>query len=116
MDTPHTRWGIRSARQSVQIYAQRSSHQTASEGCGFEVNGFLQNDSYYERTVKLHSWIDNIHNEENRLDTIKEIVPKDEQDNFRNPLKLYHSNWKDIDKCAHTFATRVGMYFAKHHA
>lgn len=82
----------------------------------FEVNGFLQNDSYYERTVKLHSWIDNIHNEENRLDTIKEIVPKDEQDNFRNPLKLYHSNWKDIDKCAHTFATRVGMYFAKHHA
>jgi hypothetical protein len=79
----------------------------------FEVNGFLQNDSYYDRTVKLHSWIDNIHNEENRLDTIKEIVPKDEQDNFRNPLKLYHSNWKDIDKCAHTFATRVGMYFAK---
>ena len=79
----------------------------------FEVNGFLQNDSYYDRTVKLHSWIDNIHNEENRLDTIQEIVPKDEQDNFRNPLKLYHSNWKDIDKCAHTFATRVGMYFAK---
>ena len=28
-------WGIWSARQSVQIYAQRSSHQTASEGCGF---------------------------------------------------------------------------------
>ena len=27
--------GIRSARQSVQINAQRSSHQTASEGCGF---------------------------------------------------------------------------------
>lgn len=82
----------------------------------FEVNGFLQNDSYYDRTVKLHSWIDNIHNEENRLDTIKEIVPKDEQDNFTNPLKLHHSNWKDIGKCAHTFATRVGMYFAKHHA
>ena len=79
----------------------------------FEVNGFLQNDSYYERTVKLHSWIDNIHNEENRLDTIKEIVPKDEQDNFRNPLKLYHSNWKDIDKCAHTFATRVWNVFCK---
>lgn len=79
----------------------------------FEVNGFLQKDSYYDRTVKLHSWIDNIHNEENRLDTIKEIVPKDEQDNFTNPLKLYHSNWKDIDKCAHTFATRVGMYFTK---
>ena len=74
---------------------------------------FLQKDSYYDRTVKLHSWIDNIHNEENRLDTIKEIVPKNEQDNFTNPLKLYHSNWKDIDKCAHTFATRVGMYFAK---
>ena len=66
----------------------------------FEVNGFLQNDSYYDRTVKLHSWIDNIHNEENRFDTIQEIVPKDEQDNFRNPLKLYHSNWKEIDKCA----------------
>ena len=40
-------------------------------------------------------------------------MPKDEQDNFTNPLKLYHSNWKDIDKCAHTFATRVGMYFTK---
>ena len=79
----------------------------------FEVNGFLQNDSYYDRTVKLHSWIDNIHNKENRFDTIQEIVPKDEQDNFTNPLKLHHSNWKDIGKCAHTFATRVGMYFAK---
>ena len=47
------------------------------------------------------------------FDTIQEIVPKDEQDNFTNPLKLHHSNWKDIGKCAHTFATRVGMYFAK---
>ena len=42
----------------------------------FEVNGFLQNDSYYDRTVKLHSWIDNIHNEENRFDTYKRLCQR----------------------------------------
>ena len=33
----------------------------------FEVNGFLQNDAYYDRTIKLHSWIDNMHDEKNRM-------------------------------------------------
>lgn len=75
----------------------------------FEVNGFLQKDSYYDRTAQLHSWIDNIHDEANKADTIAEVVPEAEQDNFINPLKLYHSNWKNIGKCAGSFTTRFGM-------
>lgn len=75
----------------------------------FEVNGFLQKDSYYDRTAQLHSWIDNIHDESNRKDTIAEVVPEEEQDNFNNPLKLYHSNWKNPGKCMRSFITRVGM-------
>lgn len=75
----------------------------------FEVNGFLQKDSYYDRTAQLHSWIDNIHDESNRVQTISEVVPKDEQDNFINPLKLYHGNWKNPGKCMNSFVTRVAM-------
>lgn len=45
----------------------------------FEVNGFLQKDTYYDRTIKLHSWIDNMHDEKNRMETINEIVPKDQK-------------------------------------
>lgn len=78
----------------------------------FEVNGFLQKDSYYDRTAQLHSWIDNIHDEVNKADTIAEVVPKEEQDNFINPLKLYHNNWKNMDRCMNSFTTRVGMKFS----
>ena len=78
----------------------------------FEVNGFLQNDAYYDRTIKLHSWIDNMHDEKNRMETINEIVPKDQRDSFYSTFGIYHNNWKDLGKCFKAFETRIHMKFS----
>ncbi len=65
----------------------------------FELNGFLQKDTYLERTAQLHTWIDNIPWSDNKIQTIEELIPEEEQYSYYCNMATYHENWKDLGKC-----------------
>lgn len=60
----------------------------------FEINGFLNSDKRYQDPGKLHTWLDNIPWSENKIETIREIVPKSEQYSYYFELASRHTNWK----------------------
>ena len=53
-----------------------------------------------------------MHDEKNRMETINEIVPKDQRDSFYSTFGIYHNNWKDLGKCFKAFETRIHMKFS----
>ena len=77
----------------------------------FEINGFLNKDTYYERTYQLHNWIDYIPDAANRQKTIEEAIDKDKRDDFKNMFAVNHNNWKDFGGCVRTCRTRLKMQF-----
>ena len=66
----------------------------------FEVNGFLQGDDYFAREGQLHTWLDNIPWSENKIETIKEMIPENEQYSYFCKIAAAHNNWKDIGQVA----------------
>lgn len=76
-----------------------------------EINGALYGkDEYQTRESALRSYIDNIPWSENKVDTIRHVVPKEEQQSYFVPFLKYHSNWKRIDTCARNLATAFSMW------
>ncbi len=75
----------------------------------FEINGFINKDSYYERSPQIHSWIDNIPWSKNKVDTISEVIPKDQQYEYYFKLATYHENWKDLGGCVADTAVQTSM-------
>lgn len=65
-----------------------------------EINGALQkDDSYQTDENRLRKYIDNMPWSENKVETISELIPKDEQINYFIPFLKYHSNWQSWDMC-----------------
>lgn len=61
----------------------------------FEVNGFCYSDKYYtESSGNVHTYIDNMKISKNWAETIKEVIPEDEQSDYFFPISTYHDNWK----------------------
>ncbi len=79
----------------------------------FEVNGFLQEDDYLERTAQLHYWIDQIRDPENKKETIAESVPENQKEGFENTFALNHGNWKMMDSCFDTAYARFKLSHEK---
>ncbi|MBE5890735.1 MAG: hypothetical protein E7282_07160 [Lachnospiraceae bacterium] len=79
----------------------------------FEINGFLQDDDYFERTAQLHYWIDQIRDEDNKKETIAEAVPEDQKEGFENTFALNHGNWKMMDCCFDTAYARFKISHEK---
>lgn len=64
-----------------------------------DINGILYNDEQESREGALRLWIDNMPSSRNRIDTINELVPKDQRLAYYFPFLKYHSNWSQLDKC-----------------
>ncbi|MCR5665220.1 MAG: hypothetical protein K6G01_00190 [Eubacterium sp.] len=79
----------------------------------FEINGFTATNEYYARTQRLHSWIDYIENPDNKEQTIKEAIPKDQRDEFKESYAVNHNNWKLFHRGVATAYTRVRMSLEK---
>ena len=47
----------------------------------------------------LHRWIDNIRSGPNQKESIRELVPEQEQKHFQIPFLKYHSNWPNFTYC-----------------
>ncbi len=75
----------------------------------FEINGFIQGDKYFNRQGQMHSWLDNIPWSENKLETIKEVVPKEDQYSYFCKIATYHDNWKKLSDCANCMAVKAHM-------
>ena len=66
-----------------------------------EVNGAIpENGAYQTQDKRLRKYIDNMPWSENKIDTIKEVVPGEEQESYFFPFLKYHSNWKNLHICA----------------
>lgn len=64
-----------------------------------DINGVLYNDEQESREGGLRLWIDNMRNSENKINTIKELVPEEDRLAFYVPLLKYHSNWARFNEC-----------------
>lgn len=71
-----------------------------------EINGFVNGDAYFEREGKLHNWIDNLSISKNRLQTIRDEIPKEKYRDYVNLLSVYHGNWKYPFGCSTAVLTR----------
>ena len=66
-----------------------------------EVNGAVpENGAYQTQDKRLRKYIDNMPWSENKIETIKEVVPEEEQEYYFFPFLKYHSNWKNLHICA----------------
>lgn len=77
----------------------------------FEVNGFLQDDSYFEREGQLHTWIDNMPWSQNKIDTIREVIPEKERYAYYCSLAAAHNNWKAPEQLLGCAAVKAHMDF-----
>ncbi len=75
-----------------------------------EINGLVRGDEYFNRTGKMHIWLDNLPWGNNRVDTIEELVEKESRMDFINMISTYHDNWKNLGKCMQTTETRLAMH------
>lgn len=75
----------------------------------FEVNGFLQDDTYFEREGQLHTWIDNMPWSKNKIDTIREVIPEKERYAYYCNLAAAHNNWKAPSQLLGCAAVKAGM-------
>lgn len=64
-----------------------------------DINGILYDDTLEDREGAKRLWIDNMPLSKNKIDTIKELVSKDERLAYYIPLLKYHSNWTDFFEC-----------------
>ena len=65
-----------------------------------EVNGAVpENGAYQTQDKRLRKYIDNMPWSENKIETIKEVVPEEEQESYFFPFLKYHSNWKNLQIC-----------------
>ena len=75
-----------------------------------EINGTLQDDDEYQINEKrLRKYIDNMPWSVNKINTIKEIVPEDQQAEYFIPFLKYHSNWQSLDLCIANFYLQSRM-------
>ena len=74
-----------------------------------EINGTLQDDKYQINEKRLRKYIDNIPWSVNKINTIKEIVPEDQQTEYFIPFLKYHSNWQSLDLCIANFYLQSRM-------
>ena len=74
-----------------------------------EINGTLQDDEYQINEKRLRKYIDNIPWSVNKINTIKEIVPEDQQTEYFIPFLKYHSNWHSLDLCIANFYLQSRM-------
>lgn len=65
----------------------------------FEINGFLYSDEEMWKDDKQRRWLDNMPFSKNKVKTIRENIPKDQQYSYYVPLFKYHSNWQHPVKC-----------------
>lgn len=61
----------------------------------FEINGFIYNEKYFTNSGNLHRYIDNMKISKNWAETIREVIPKEEQKYYFSPISTYHDNWKN---------------------
>lgn len=61
----------------------------------FEINGFIYDEEYFNRSGSLHKYIDSLKISKNWVETIKENIPKEEQGDYFFPISTYHDNWKN---------------------
>ncbi|MEG0361624.1 MAG: hypothetical protein RR602_08315 [Longicatena sp.] len=63
-----------------------------------DLNGIMYNDFFENKEGSLRLWIDNMPYSKNKMDTIREVVPKKDQDTYKFPILKYHDNWKEIEQ------------------
>lgn len=76
----------------------------------FEINGFLQEDSYFDRVGKMHTWLDNIPWSKNKMETIEELIPEEEQYSYYFKIATHHDNWKDPKSVVKNAMTKLAIY------
>ncbi|MEG2800738.1 MAG: hypothetical protein RR890_02360 [Longicatena sp.] len=64
-----------------------------------DFTGILYNDTEEINERGLRFWIDSMPYSKNKVKTIKELVPKKEQNTYLYPILKYHNNWKDWEHC-----------------
>ena len=74
-----------------------------------EINGFINNDAYYERPYFLHSYIDYIPDKDRRQLTIEEAIPESDRDAYGKSFGCNHNNWKNLKGCYRTLKTEMRL-------
>lgn len=62
-----------------------------------EINGFLYDFNQDETDTGLHKWLDNIPMSRNKVQTIADCVPKDQQPSYFFRMAKYHDTWIEPD-------------------
>ncbi len=62
-----------------------------------EINGFLYDFNQDETDTGLHKWLDNIPMSRNKVQTITNCVPKDQQSSYFFRMEKYHDTWIEPD-------------------
>lgn len=79
-----------------------------------EVNGFLQQDWYYDRSLNLKGWIDSIEDPKQQELAVKEATDGENFDLYNmSSLELNHNNWKMPAKCAGSFYAKAISLFQR---
>lgn len=66
-----------------------------------DMNGVVYSDKFENKEGSLRFWIDNMPSSKNKTETIDYLIPENERDTYRNPIKKYHTNWEKILACLH---------------
>lgn len=61
-----------------------------------DLNGIRYNNKQENNEGMLRFWIDNMPYSKNKIDTIKELIPKNERMTYYLPILKYHNNWERI--------------------
>lgn len=60
----------------------------------FALNGFMQGSEKFQDPIELHRWIDNVPWMVNKMNTIQEMIPKENRDQYYLDIMFSHVNWK----------------------
>lgn len=77
----------------------------------FEINGFIYNDDYFKKSEHIHTYIDSMKISPNWLATIREVIPKEKQGDYLNPIATYHDHWKEPQRCVKATVTKLLIKF-----
>lgn len=80
-----------------------------------DVNGVLYNDRQESKEGSLRLWIDNMKFSINKLETIKELIPKTKTFSFVFPLMKYHGNWEKLHESIKMTQQQINNMFDKDH-
>lgn len=80
-----------------------------------DINGVLYNDELETKEGSLRLFLDNMKFSINKVETVKELVPKENRASFYIPFLKYHENWEKINESIEMSKHQLENMFDKNH-